>query len=269
MDIIRDVNLQADERLDDINEGLRIIQKKNGLTFGTDAFLLASFVRSAPDALCVDLGGGTGILSLLLLAKNKVARTVSVEVQSAFASLASRNAQLNGLSARMLSLCGDVRTLTQVSLGAALEREMGQCADVVVCNPPYMRTGNGARNAHDEKYLARHEVCGGVADFCAAAARILRHGGAFYVVFRPDRLSVLLQALHDNHLEPKCMVMVHADAQAEPSSVIIEARAGGAEGLRVLPPLLLHEYDSRGCRVRPLTKPAQTIYDTMSWYTEG
>ena len=31
-----------DERIDEVNENIRLIQKKAGLTFGTDAFLLAA-----------------------------------------------------------------------------------------------------------------------------------------------------------------------------------------------------------------------------------
>ena len=60
--------LAPDERLDEVNEQIRLIQKKQGLTFGTDAFLLAAFVRSSPRARAVDLGSGTGIIPLLLCA---------------------------------------------------------------------------------------------------------------------------------------------------------------------------------------------------------
>ena len=37
------VPLLPDERIDTVNERLRLIQKKHGLTYGTDAFLLAAF----------------------------------------------------------------------------------------------------------------------------------------------------------------------------------------------------------------------------------
>ena len=40
-----EVILQPGERLDEINEQLRLIQRENGLTFGTDAYLLAAFCR--------------------------------------------------------------------------------------------------------------------------------------------------------------------------------------------------------------------------------
>lgn len=39
-----DVSLLPDERIDEINEYLSVIQKKDGLTFTSDAYLLAAFV---------------------------------------------------------------------------------------------------------------------------------------------------------------------------------------------------------------------------------
>ena len=259
------IPLAADERLDKVNEHITLIQKKNGLTYGSDAYLLAAFVRPEKDALCVDLGCGTGIIPLLLCRRDKVARAVGVEVQAEFAHLIDRNAAINGLADRLTALHADVRDLSQMTLGAALREEQGRCADIVVANPPYMRTDSGRRNEADAKYLARHEVCGGIGDFCAAAARVLRFAGSFYVVWRPDRLSELMAALNEAKLEPKRMTFVHADAESEPSMVLVEARAGGKASLVVTPPLILHEAESRGMSRRPLTAAAQRVYDCMSF----
>ena len=40
-----DIVLLDNERIDDINESLKIIQKKQGLTFGSDTYLLAAFIK--------------------------------------------------------------------------------------------------------------------------------------------------------------------------------------------------------------------------------
>jgi tRNA1Val (adenine37-N6)-methyltransferase len=256
--------LMPDEQLDEVNEHIRLIRKKQGLTYGTDAYLLAAFVRPEKGALCVDLGSGTGIISLLLCKKDKIARAIGVEVQAEFAELIERNAALNGLSDRLMPLHLDARELTQGALGTVLDQAPGACADIVVANPPYMRVGDGRRNAADAKYIARHEVCGDIGDFCAAAARVLRYGGCFYVVYRPDRLTELMAALGENKLQPKRMTFVHADADSEPSMVLIEARAGGKAGLTVTPPLVLHDVQSRGMSHRPLTAAAEAVYDGMN-----
>lgn len=248
--------LFPDERLDTVNENLRLIQKRNGLTFGTDAYLLAAFLRPSPRAKAVDLGSGTGIIPLLLLAKGKVARVTAVEIQPTFAELISRNAALNGYADRMFPLCADLRTLNAAALGGE--------ADVVLANPPYMRCDSGKRNIHDEKYIARHEVCGTVGDFCGAAGRLLRYGGRFACVWRPDRLSELMQGLQSASLEPKRMLFVHGDLSSEPCAVLVEAVKGGAPSLRIGAPLILYEPLSEGQVSRVLTPRAKKIYETGS-----
>lgn len=246
--------ISEDERLDEINEHLRLIQKKNGLTFGTDAYLLAAFARHMSSARAVDLGSGTGIIPFLLLSKNKIASAVAVEIQPAFAELIERNAELNGLCDRITPLCADLRTLSAHTLGCEF--------DLVTANPPYMRCDSGKRNVHDEKYIARHEVCGGIEDFCSAAARLLKHGGRFLTVWRPDRLSELFSALHAAKLAPKRMTVVYADTQSEPCVVLTEAVKGASPAMRVTPPLILYRpLTEKNGKARRLTEDAQAVYD--------
>jgi len=249
------IALLPDESLDRINERLCLIRKQHGLTFGTDAYLLAAFVRPAPNARAVDLGSGTGILPLLLLAKNKVAEVTALEIQEPFVELIGRNAEINGFADRIHPLHGDVRSFSCRELG---DREV----DLVVSNPPYMRCNSGKRNEHEEKYIARHEVFGGIGDFCAAAGRVLRWGGRFVTVWRPDRLTELLSALSHASLEPKRMVMVYADEETEPSAVLTEAVKGAAPSLRVAPPLLLYRRREDHENARVLTPAAQAVYDS-------
>ncbi|MBE6666724.1 MAG: methyltransferase domain-containing protein [Ruminococcaceae bacterium] len=253
-----DIELYEGERLDEVNERLRLISKNDGLTFGTDAFLLASFIRRQGNAKACELGAGTGIISLLLAARERVSEIVAIEAQGDFAELAQRNVSLNGLSDRIKILNGDVRDITSADMGGEM--------DIVFTNPPYMRTDSGKRNDSDRKYIARHEVLGGISDFCASAGRLLKHGGKFYCVWRPDRLSELMGAMRDNRLEPKTMVFVHADEESEPSMVLVSATKGGAPSMRIMPPLLLHLADSKNDKSRKMTERAEKIYETMSFY---
>jgi len=252
--------LSENERIDEVNEKISLIQKKDGLTFGTDAFLLASFIRPQKRALAIELGTGTGIISLLLAARERFSKIWALEVQEDFATLAARNVLLNRMETRVFVRHADLR-----DFGVD---ELGKEVDVVFSNPPYMRTDSGKRNESDGKYIARHEVCGNIGDFCAAASRLLKYGGRFYCVWRPDRLSELMDALHTQKLEPKTMVFVHADVESEPSMVLLSATKGGAPSLRVLPPLMLHDTTEKQ-GTRALSARAQKIYDTMSFYEDG
>ena len=252
-----DIELFEGERLDDVNESLRLISKTDGLTFGTDAYLLASFIRPQGRARAAELGAGTGIISLLLAARGRLSHITAIEIQKDFAELTKRNIRLNSLEEKISVIEGDVRDLRPADLGGEL--------DVVFSNPPYMRTDSGKRTTSDRKYIARHEVMGGIGDFCLSASRLLKHGGRFYCVWRPDRLSELIYSMKLNRLEPKSAVFVHADTVSEPSMVLIMAVNGGGEGMRIMPPLLLHPDGEQGGE-RTSTERIERIYETMSFY---
>ncbi len=229
------MTMNPNETLHEVNEHVKLIQNPDGLTFGTDAYLLSAFVRPKRNAVAVDLGSGTGIIPLLCLARDKAARFTAVELQPAFCNLIGRNAALNGMDDRLTPLCADVREIRADTVGGEV--------DMVTANPPYMAPNSGARNTTDEKYIARHEVCGSVTDFCAAAGRLLKHGGHFFCVFRPERLADLFDGLRAAHLEPKRMTMVQATYAALPSMVLVEAVKYAAPSLLITPPLCLWEAD--------------------------
>ena len=250
-------SLSPDERLDEVNEQIRLIQKKHGLTFGTDAFLLAAFIRTSPRARAVDLGSGTGIIPLLLCAKNKVRSAVAVELQTSFAQLIRRNAVLNGMEDRITVQNVDIRELTSAALGGEVE--------LVCSNPPYLKSNAGKSNLAEEKEIARHEVYGSIFDFCAAASRLLKTKGRFACVFRAERLSDLFAAMRSNRLEPKRMVMVHADENASPCMVLVEAVKDASPSLIVEPPLFLYTPCKSGADRREMTERTAEIYRNCSF----
>lgn len=243
--------LKDEERLCEINDRVQLITRKNGLTFGTDAYLLSAFCRPACEARAADLGCGTGVISLLLAARTRFSHIYAIEAQPLFAELAQRNAELNGFSDTVSVLCRDVRNLCAADVGGEL--------DVVFSNPPYMRADSGYAAAHEEKQIARHEVLGDLYDFTRAAARVLRYGGTLYLVWRPDRLETLFAALKEAKFAPKRMLFVQDAPNKAPSMVLTEARLGGAEGLTLLPTLILREAAENGAA---LTPRAARIYET-------
>ena len=202
---------------------------------GTDAFLLGDFPRLKRGMRVCDLGAGTGLLSLLLLARERELDVVNVEVQEAAAALARRNAALNGLENRITCLRADLREHGQLPQTGSF--------DLVVTNPPYFRQGSGMLAPEEARRGARAETDCTLDDVCAAAARLLRWGGQLCMVFRTERLAELLETLRRRGLEPKRLRLVQHSAHAAPSLLLLESRRGGRPGLRVEPVLLLRGED--------------------------
>jgi tRNA1(Val) A37 N6-methylase TrmN6 len=216
------------ERCDYVNDNLKLIQDTDGLTFGTDALLLAGYINGKHKC-GLELGSGTGIISMLLLTRDKVEKVVALEVQEEYAHLTNRNVALNCLSDRMECVCTDLRDYKS------------ECEfDLIYTNPPYMKNDSGKRNLTEKKNIARHEVHGDIYDFCKTARKMLKFGGKFAAVYRTDRLVDLIDAMRQSKIEPKRMTLVYADTDSEPSMALVEGKAGGRSGLLVTKPLTIY-----------------------------
>ncbi len=201
----------------------------------TDSFVLSAFPRlKSGDRVC-DLGCGSGLLGILLLAREPRLTVTGVDIQSAPLALARRAAEENGLSDRMAFYEADLRALK-----GTLE---ANAFDLVISNPPYFRAGSGYEAAGASRQVAREEKDCTVEDVCAAAARLLRFGGRFAVVFRPERLTDLLCAMRQVKIEPKTLRFVHHRPDSDPSLILVEGKLGGKSGLTIMRPLILHHAD--------------------------
>ena len=98
----------------------------------SETIVRAALTASAAPARVLDLGTGTGCLLLAVLHDRPGAWGVGVDLSPDAAALAQANAVALGLSTRSAFLCG--------SWGAAL----GAPFDLVISNPPYIRSGDMA-----------------------------------------------------------------------------------------------------------------------------
>lgn len=221
--------LKDGERLDEVNDRLSLIQKKDGFLFGTDSVALADFVRQSYKNTA-DLGTGSGIISLLLLQRGRAERVYGVEIQPTIADMACRNAEMNGYSDKLIILQGDIKAPDNLipPQGGTLIGTL----DAVFSNPPYMRSDAGLSSPDGERDISRREVCCDINDVCACATRLLKWGGEFYIVHRPDRLCSMMCALQENHLEPKQLELVVPRPDAPPCLVLVRAKKGGGEELK-------------------------------------
>ena len=177
----------------------------------------------------LDLGCGTGLLSLLLLQRQRELAVTGLELSPEAVALAKRAAAKNGLSDRLFFHQGDLRDRNALPAGPF---------DLAVCNPPYYPVNSGALTEESRRRTARAEVDCTLNDVCQAACRSLRWGGYFCLVHKPERLTDLLCALRENGLRPVC-----TRPERAPSLVLLEARRGGKPGLRMEPPLVLENSD--------------------------
>ncbi|MDY6019891.1 MAG: methyltransferase [Oscillospiraceae bacterium] len=193
----------------------------------TDSFALGYFAAPKSGSKVCDLGCGTGLLGALLMARNAGLTLHNVELQERALALAGRTFAENGWQAEFA--LGDLRDADVLPAAGTM--------DYAVSNPPYFRAGSGASAPEPSRQSAREESNCTIADVCTAAARVLRWGGSFAVVYRPERLVDLLVSLRAHGMEPKRLRFVQT--KDVPSLVLVESRRGGKPGLTVEPPLII------------------------------
>ena len=227
-------NMKPGERLDDLQiKGYEIIQSPGRFCFGMDAVLLSSFAKVKRNESALDLGTGTGILPILLEAKNEGSRYVGLEIQEESADMARRSVAMNGLQEKIEVVTGDIKEAAAVFGKATF--------DVVTCNPPYMTDLHGLKNPELPKAIARHEVLCSLEDVVREASAVLKPNGRFYMVHRPFRLAEIFAMCQKYKLEPKAMRLVHPFADKEPNMVLLECLKGGKSMIKIAPPLVVYK----------------------------
>lgn len=229
--------LKEGERLDDLQiKGYKVIQNRAKFCFGMDAVLLSDFALVKKGDKIVDLGTGTGVIPILLAAKTNASSIMGVEIQEDMVEMARRSIALNGLEHRVCIVHGDIKT----GLG-----ELGRGEwDVVVSNPPYKKLGSGLVNPEDAKAIARHEIMCTLDDVLRVGASLLKFGGRFSMVHRPDRFMDVVIGMREIGLEPKRIRLIHPSLGKAPNLMLIEGVLGGRPYLEWIPPLYV--YDDTG-----------------------
>lgn len=200
----------------------------------TDSFLLGHFAAvKRGDRVC-DLGAGSGLLGLLVWAREPSVTVTAVEWDETACQVCRRMGEENRMPLTVLR--ADLRCRDELP-------RMGNF-DLVICNPPYYAPGSGAV-ATARQGAARSEVHASLTDVLSAAAWLLPTGGRLAMVYKPERLADLFCEARNERLEPKRLRLVQQNARAAPSLALIECRRGGKPGLAVESPLLLRD-DSGG-----------------------
>lgn len=231
--------IRPGERLDDLlREGMMILQRPGGFRFGMDSVLLASFAAErAGGVRAADLGTGSGILPLLICARQPGVTFDAVELQPDVADMASRSVALCRMESRVAVHAMDLRDAPG-RLGHGRYQ-------LVVSNPPYGRAGGGVKNSSAERRAARHEGEAGIAEVCGSAAALLQNGGRFVLIFPAPRLLELLDAMRAKAIEPKRVRMVHPRLDKAPNLALVEGVRNGRPMLHFLPPLIVRDQNGR------------------------
>ncbi|WP_157868355.1 tRNA1(Val) (adenine(37)-N6)-methyltransferase [Acholeplasma palmae] len=201
------------------------------MSFNLDTILLSLFIKTRKsDKKIVDVGTGNGALMLYLSEKTK-AKIIGVEIQEKRYHLALENIKLNSLEDQLSCHHIDYN-----------EIDFMKDIDMVVSNPPFFKVNQETkRNLSLDSEIARHEIYLNLEQLIKKTSQILKHGGSFYMIHRPDRLTDIMNLCNKFDLVVKEIQFVHPYIHKEPNHLLIKAVKKGNEGVKILPPLVIYQ----------------------------
>lgn len=203
----------------------KIYQEDSNFKYTTDSLILSSFAKVK--GLCVDLGCGTGILSLRLV--DKVKKFINIDINEEVIKLLNMSVALNELEDKIDNYNIDLKEISKI-----LTR---QSVDTVITNPPYYNNGHRVKNNMIDK--ARYSDF--IEDFIHAANYILKNGGKFYCIVPATRMLDISIILINSHIEPKKFQFIKKDISSQAKLVLVEGVKGAKKGYTILPDFILYK----------------------------
>lgn len=210
---------------------LKVYQPEKGFRFGIDSVLLGHFLKVKPGEKALEVGAGSGIISLMAALKQPKARIFAVELDPLFLQCLRLNPGKNLLENSIFPVKGDI--------GKNPFRK--EVFDVVFSNPPYFKPGCGRQSPDKLKNLAKRETRAGLKEFLKAVAGVLKNRGRLYLIFTALRTAELMASLKEVRLEPKVLRFVHSYPGDQARFILVEAVKQAGEETLVLPPLFLYQ----------------------------
>ena len=170
--------------------------------------LLGSFIEPAFAKNALDIGAGTGVLSLMVLQKNPDLLLDAVEIHTEAAEECSLNLKNSpwGHSAQVHAL-------------DYLNFHPSKTYDLIFSNPPFYLDGlkSGDKSIDQAKHISRDTYV----KFIQKTSELLMDDGRFYVIVPFDQLDYLQHLAALNGLFPCQKITIHATEHKLNSRVIL------------------------------------------------
>lgn len=217
-----------------LNKRVRILQPIKGYRASTDAVFLAAMAHQPKqDDTILDVGSGTGAVSLCLAHHFPHNKIVGIELQQKLVLLSQQSAVNNEFS-NLNYINGDIR---QKSTG------LTPCSfSHVFTNPPYYNDDFSSPNP--SKALAHAHSNFDLQRWILFCLKMTKPFGYLYLIHRPDALSEILKTLH--HRAGAIQILPLYSKCGQPAKrLLIRAQKDSKTPLTVLSPFYTHQNDGK------------------------
>lgn len=157
------------------------------LKVGTDAFVLGALIHASTPLNILDIGAGTGVLSLIAAQKFSSALIDAVEIDDDSVELAARNFSNSNWENRL--------TIHHCSVQNYFPNKS---YDLIISNPPFFENSSAANTA--VKNRVKHNNSLSAVDLLSAIAKLLSLQGECWLILSVDFITTYLAEIEKQGL---------------------------------------------------------------------
>jgi tRNA1Val (adenine37-N6)-methyltransferase len=188
----------------------RINQEDTAMKVGVDAVLLGAWANPDGAVKILDIGAGTGLLSLMMAQKSET-RVLAVEIDQSAYLQALENIRESEWADRIEIINTSFQNFSSVYRDKF---------DFIICNPPYF---NSTLVSDDEKRtLARHDQSLSLSDLFSGVAKLLNFSGRFAMIYPYDRMDLVMDEASKYRLNAERILEIKGTEKKLPNRFAIE-----------------------------------------------
>lgn len=208
---------------------IKMIHIDKSYTFGVDSIILLDFAKMKKNKTLIDIGSGSGILSLGANSYYDLKKVYAIEIQEEKAKLFKENLKLNGIY--NIEIINE--DLNKVSLGT-------NAVDYIITNPPYYKITDNIGNKSEEFLISRQEKYLNLENIFDFANKTLKDRGKLFMIHKPERMVEIFK--ESRNLKPKRIKFVQSTYDKKPQFILAEFVKNANDGLKIEDPLIIYEH---------------------------
>ena len=183
-----------------------ILQNSDVFRVGTDAVLLGTLANVSEAKNILEVGTGTGIISLMIAQRNPEAKILAIDINSDAVVVSQTNFSNSPFFDRINSQLQDFKNF-----------ETEEKFDLIISNPPYFEI-----NSSEKDILARQRLELNFLDLIIKSSQLLSENGLFTVIIPIDSEKEFTKICFNNNLFLQRKVSIKGIKSSEPKRLVLE-----------------------------------------------
>ncbi len=183
-----------------------IHQSSDVFRVGTDAVLIGALSNVVNAKKILEVGTGTGIISLMLAQRNPNANILAIDINAEAVNVSQNNFSNSPFSDKIKSQLQDFKIF-----------ETDEKFDLIISNPPYFEINNSEKDV-----LARQRLELDFSDLIKKSSQLLSDEGLFSVIIPIDSEKEFTKICLNNNLFLQRKIIIKGIETAEPKRVVLE-----------------------------------------------